>query len=358
VKADSCLVYTGSYSEAKDEGIEVFSFHLSSGALTKVGGASGVKNPSFLAIHPSHKYLYAVGETNEFSGKKVGAVAAFALDNKGVPTLLNAQSSEGQSPCHISIDKAGKNALVANYGSGHVAVVPIGEGGRLGTSSCVIHHEGSSVDKKRQEGPHAHSINLEPANKFAFAADLGLDKIMVYKFDAAKGTIAPNDPPSTAVPPGSGPRHFAFHPSGKFAYVCGEMSSTVIVFNYDADKGLLRELQVLSTLPQETKGNSTGETQVSPDGKHVYVSNRGHNSLAVFDVDEATGKLKAAGHCPTGGKSPRNFGIDPSGKWLIAANEDSDNVVVFKMDVKRGMPSPTGHEVQISKAACVKFLVK
>jgi 6-phosphogluconolactonase len=358
VKADSCLVYTGSYSDAKHGGIQVFSFDLLSGALTNVGSASGVKNPSFLAIHPSHKSLYAVSETNEFSGEKVGSVAAFALDNKGVPTLLNPQSSEGQAPCHITIDKAGKNALVANYGSGHVAVLPIGEDGKLGPSSCVIHHEGSSVDKKRQEGPHAHSINLDPANKFAFAADLGLDKIMVYKFDTAKGTIAPNDPPSTAVPPGSGPRHFAFHPSGKIAYVCGEMSSTVIVFNYDADKGLLRELQVLSTLLRETKGNSTGETQVSPDGKHVYVSNRGHNSLAVFDVDDATGKLEAAGHCPAGGKSPRNFGIDPSGKWLIAANEDSGNVVVFKIDVKSGMLSPTGHEVQVSKAACVKFLVK
>ena len=357
-KADSCLIYTGSYSEAKDDGIQVFSLNLSSGALTKVGGTSGVKNPSFLAIHPSKKFLYAVSETNEFSGKKVGAVAAFALDDKGVPTLLNAQSSEGLAPCHISVDKAGKNALVANYGSGHVAVVPIGFDGKLGAPTCVIHHEGTSVDKNRQEGPHAHSINLDPANKFAFAADLGLDKIMVYKFDGAKGTITPNDPPAVAVPPGSGPRHFAFHPSGKYAYACGEMTSTVIAFAYDADKGVLREQQVLSTLPQETKGNSTAETQVSPDGRHVYVSNRGHNSVAVFDVDEATGKLKAAGHCPTGGKTPRNFGIDPSGKWLIAANEDSGNVVVFKIDAKSGMPSPAGHEVQVSKAVCVKFLVK
>jgi 6-phosphogluconolactonase len=355
---DSCLVYTGSYTEAKDEGIQVFILDLSSGALTKVGGASGVKNPSFLAIHPSKRFLYAVGETSEFSGKRVGAVAAFALDDKGVPTLLNAQSSGGQGPCHISVDEAGKNALVANYGSGHVAVVPIDEDGKLGAPSCAIHHEGTSVDKKRQEGPHAHSINLDPANKFAFAADLGLDKILVYKFDRAKGTIAPNDPPSTAVPPGSGPRHFAFHPSGKYAYACGEMTSTVIAFAYDADKGVLREQQVLSTLPQEMKGNSTAETQVSPDGRHVYVSNRGHNSVAVFDVDEATGKLKAAGHCPTGGKTPRNFGIDPSGKWLIAANQDSGNLVVFKIDAKSGMPSPAGHEVQVSKAVCVKFLVK
>jgi 6-phosphogluconolactonase len=181
---------------------------------------------------------------------------------------------------------------------------------------------------------------------------------MVYKFDGANGTIVPNDPPAVAVPPGSGPRHFAFHPSGKCAYACGEMTSTVIAFAYDADKGALKVQQVLSTLPQETKGNSTAEILVSPDGRHVYVSNRGHNSVAVFAVDESTGKLKAAGHCPTGGKTPRNFGIDPSGKWLIAANQDSNNVVVFKIDATNGMPSPAGHEVQVSKAVCVKFLVK
>jgi 6-phosphogluconolactonase len=357
-KADSCLVYFGSYCEAQDEGIQVFSFDLSSGALTKVGGVSGVKNPSFLAIHPSKKFLYTVSETNEFSGKNVGAVVAFALDDKGVPTRVNAQSSEGQAPCHISLDRAGKNALVANYGNGSVAVLPIGEDGKLGAPSCSIQHEGKSVDKQRQEGPHAHAINLDPANRFALAADLGLDKILVYEFDGAKGTIAPNDPPAAAVPPGSGPRHFAFHPSGKYAYACGEMTSTVIAFTYDAGNGVLTEQQVLSTLPQETKGNSTAEIQVSPDGRHVYVSNRGHNSVAVFRVDETTGKLAAAGHCPTGGKTPRNFGIDPSGKWLIAANQESGNVVVFKIDAKSGMPSPVGHEVQVSKAVCVKFLVR
>jgi 6-phosphogluconolactonase len=295
---------------------------------------------------------------DEFSGKNVGAVVAFALDDKGVPALLNAQSSEGQGPCHISVDKAGKNALVANYSSGHVAVVPIGEDGKLGAPSCAIHHEGTSVDKNRQASPHAHSINLDSANKFALAADLGLDKIMVYKFDGVKGTITPHDPLAVDVPPGSGPRHFAFHPSGRYAYACGEMTSTVIAFTYDADKGILKEQQVLSTLPQETKGNTTAEIQVSPDGRHVYVSNRGHNSVAVFDVDETTGKLTAAGHSPTGGKTPRNFGIEPSGKWLIAANQDSGTVVVFKIDAKSGMPSPAGHEVQVPKAVCVKFLVK
>lgn len=353
-----CLVYLGSYCAANDEGIQVFRLDRSSGALTKIGGTSGVKNPSFLAIHPSKEFLYAVSETDEHSGKNAGAVVAFALDDKGVPTFLNAQSSEGQTPCHISVDKSGKNLLVANYGSGHVAVLPISEDGKLGAASCAIHHEGMSVNKDRQEGPHAHAINLDPANRFALAADLGIDKIVVYKFDAAKGMITPNDPPAVTVPPGSGPRHFAFHPSGKYAYACGELTSTVIAFTYDAQNGILKKQQVLSTLPQETKGNSTAEIQVSPDGRHVYVSNRGHNSVAVFRVNEATGKLTAAGHCFTGGKTPRNFGIDPSGKWLIAANQESGNVVVFEIDATSGMPSPTGHEVPASRAVCVKFLVK
>jgi 6-phosphogluconolactonase len=355
---ETCLVYTGSYSDPKNEGIQVFSLDLSSGALTKVGGATGVKNPSFLAIHPSKKFIYAVGETDEFAGKKVGAVAALVLDAKGVPMLLNAQSSEGRGPCYVAVDKAGKHALVANYSSGSVAVLPIGEDGKLGAPSCSVQHKGSSVDKGRQEGPHAHSINLDPMNRFAFAADLGLDKILVYRFNGLEGTIVANDPPAADVPPGSGPRHFAFHPKGMYAYACGEMTSTVIAFSYNPEKGVLTQLQVLSTLPEPVKGNSTAETQVSPDGKFVYVSNRGHNSIAIFEVDQATGKLTAKGHCPTGGKIPRNFGIDPSGAFLIAANQDSNNIVVFKIDPKTGMPSPTGHQAEVPKPVCVRFLVK
>jgi 6-phosphogluconolactonase len=333
----------------------VFKLDRTTGELTHVGGAPGTSNPSFLAIHPSKKFIYAACEAG-----KVGSVASFSLDDQGVPTFMNTQPSEGSGPCFVAVDKAGKNVLTANYGSGSVACIPIGEDGKLSPPSSSVQHKGSSVNKSRQEGPHAHSINLDAANRFAFAADLGLDKILVYKFDPAKGMLIPNDPPATDVPPGSGPRHFAFHPSGKYAYACGEMSMTVIAFTYDAEKGILKEQQVLSTLPEgaERKGTSTAETQVSPDGKHVYVSNRGHNTIAVFAVDEATGKLTAVGHCPSGGKTPRNFGIDPSGKFLIAAHQDSGNVVVFRIDEKTGMPSPAGHEVAVPKAVCVKFLVK
>jgi len=356
-QAGSCLVYTGSYSDAKAEGIQVFRLDLKTGALTKVGGASGVANPSFVALHPGGKFLYAVGETSEFAGKKVGAVAAFSLDDKGVPTFMNAQSSEGQGPCHITVDRLGKHALVANYGSGSVACLPIEEDGKLAASSSSVQHKGSGANKSRQAGPHAHSINPDPMGRYVVAADLGLDKILVYRFDSIKGTLLANEPPAADVPAGSGPRHFAFHPSSRWAYACGEMTSTVIAFTYNPERGVLEQMQVLSTLPGEVKGNSTAETQVSPDGKFVYVSNRGHDSVAVFAVDEATGKLKAVGHCPTGGKTPRNFGIDPSGAFLIAANQGSNNVVVFKIDPKTGMPSPAGHEVQVPKPVCVKFLV-
>jgi len=354
-KADTVLVYIGSYADAKADGVHVFKLDMATGALTKVGGASGAGNPSFVAIHPSKKFIYAACEAG-----KVGSVASYSLDDQGVPTLMNTQPSEGSGPCFVAVDKAGKNVLTANYGSGSVACIPIGADGKLAPPSSSVQHKGTSVNKSRQEGPHAHSINLDAANKFAFACDLGLDKVLVYKFDGEKGTLTPNDPPATDVPPGSGPRHFAFHPSGKYAYACGEMSMTVIAFTYDADKGVLKEQQVLGTLPEgaDRKGTSTAETQVSPDGKHVYVSNRGHNTIAVFAVDEATGKLKAAGHFPSGGKTPRNFGIDPSGQFLIAAHQDSNNVVVFKLDAKTGMAAAAGHEVSVPKPVCVKFLVK
>jgi len=353
---EKMTVYVGSYADIKADGIHQFTLDMATGALTKAGGTSGVANPSFVAISPDHKHLYAIGEVGSFAGKKGGAVSSFSIDEKtGALTLINQQSSGGDGPCFITADRAGKCVLVANYGGGSVESIPVTDG-KLGEPGTFIQHQGSSVNKGRQSEPHAHSINVSPDNRFAFAADLDLDKILVYKLDAEKGTMTPNDPPFAEIPPGSGPRHFAFHPSGKFAYVCGEMTSTVHAMTYDADKGVLKVVQSLSTLPNEVKGNSTAETQVHPSGKWVYVSNRGHNSVAVFKVDQATGHLTAAGHQSTGGKTPRNFGIDPTGKYLIAANQDSGNVVVFEIDEKTGMPKPTGHEVAVPKPVCVKFL--
>ena len=351
---ESISVYVGSYAKAEDNGIHHFKVDTASGALTAAGGASGVANPSFVAVSPDKKFLYAIGETG---GKKGGAVASFSIDEKtGALTKLSESNSGGAGPCYVTADKSGKVVLVANYSGGSIASLPVSADGKLSEPATFVQHTGSSVNKGRQGEPHAHSINVSPDNKFALAADLGLDKILVYRLDAENGTMKANDPAFGELPPGSGPRHLAFHPSAKYVYVCGEMTSTVHAYAWDGEKGSLALLQSLSTLPEPVKGNSTAECQVHPSGKFVYVSNRGHNSIAVFKVDEATGKLTAAGHCPTGGKTPRNFCVDPSGQILIAANQDSNNVVVFKIDAATGMPKATGHEVSVPKPVCVKFL--
>ncbi len=352
--ADTMSVYVGSYAKASDPGIHHFTLDLSSGALTAAGSTAGVANPSFVSISPDKKFLFAIGESG---GKKGGAVVSFAIDEKtGALKQVSESVSGGSGPCYVTADKTGKVVLVANYGGGSVASLPVSADGKLAEPATFVQHAGSSVNKGRQGEPHAHSINVSPDNKFAFAADLGLDKVLIYKLDAEKGTMTANDPAFVEIPPGSGPRHFAFHPSAKYAYVCGEMTSTVHAMTYDAAKGELKVIQSLSTLPEPVKGNSTAECQVHPSGKFVYVSNRGHDSIAVFQVDEATGKLTAAGHAPSGGKTPRNFCVDPTGKILIAANQGSDNVVVFKIDEKTGMPHPAGHEVKVPKPVCVKFL--
>lgn len=354
------LAYFGTYTNGgKSKGIYCYRFDLASGKLTAAGVTEGIKNPSFLTIHPSGKFLYAVSEVSE-GGKPTGAVSAFAVDRKsGKLTPLNHQSSEGAGPCHVSVDKTGKCVLVANYGGGSVASLPLADDGSLKAAASAIQHEGSSVDKSRQAGPHAHSINVSPDNRFAFAADLGLDKVLIYKLDPAKGTITANSPAHAATPPGGGPRHFAFHPSGRFAYVCNEMKSSVTAFTYDAEKGELTSVQTITTLPadkQDLKGNSTAEIQVHPSGKFVYCSNRGHNSLAIFSIDEKTGQLTAAGHQSTFGSTPRNFGIDPTGHYVIACNQNTDNVAVLRVDPSTGKLSQVGDLVNIPAPVCVKFL--
>ena len=359
-KPEKLLVYFGTYTRGESKGIYCYELDLASGKLTEVGATSGVTNPSFLAIHPSGKFLYAVSEVAE-GEKKVGAVTAFALDRKtGALTKLNYQGSGGAGPCHVAVDKTGKVALVANYGGGSVESIPISEDGQLKAPASVIQHKGEVALAKRQGGPHAHSINVDAGNRFAFAADLGLDKILVYKLDAEKGTLTPHDPPFAKVKDGSGPRHFAFHPSGKFAYACEEITSEVTAFTYDAAKGVLTDIQTLSTLPADYKmpGNSTAEVQVHPSGKFVYVSNRGHDSLAIFRVDESTGKLTAAGHAPSGGKTPRNFGIDPTGTYVLAANQATGNVIVLRVDQETGALKPTGASIEIPAPVCVKFLAR
>jgi 6-phosphogluconolactonase len=313
-------------------------------------------SPSFLAIHPTGQVLYAVGESGG------GSVSAFALDRKtGTLKFLNRQSSGGGGPCHLVVDNSGKNVLAANYGGGSAVVLPIAANGSLLESSSFVQHKGSSVNKSRQEAPHAHSINLDQANRFAFVADLGLDKVLIYRFDAAKGTITPNDPPAVDVAPGAGPRHFAFHPNGKNAYVINELDLTVTVFVYDPARGVLKPRQTITTLPagvKDRKGMSTAEVVVHPSGKFLYGSNRGHDSIAIFRIDEATGELKAAGHQGDKIKTPRNFAIDPIGRYLLAANQNGHSICVFAIDPQSGALTMVGEPVAVPSPVCVRFLAK
>lgn len=357
-QAVELLVFIGTYTGGESKGIYVSRLDLKTGKLSPAELAAETVNPSFLAIHPARKFLYAVGEISDFNGGKAGAVSAFALDAKsGKLAALNQQASGGAGPCHLVVDAAGKNVLVANYGGGSVACLPIQADGNLKPASSVIQHKGSGGDPRRQQGPHAHSINLDAANRFACAADLGLDKVLVYAFDAEHGKLAPNDPPAADLEPASGPRHFAFHPTGKFAYVINEMKLTVTAFAYDADRGVLTTLQTISTLPGKIEnGYSTAEVQVHPSGKFLYGSNRGHDTIAVFAIDQTTGKLTAVEHESTQGKTPRNFGIDPTGQYLLACNQNSHTIAVYRIDPKTGELSPTGQLLKAPSPVCVKMI--
>lgn len=356
--AGQLTVYVGTYTRGDSEGIYVYRMDLATGRMKRVGLAGGIENPSFLALHPNGRFLYAVSEVSNTDGRRTGAVSAFALDPQtGLPNRLNHQPSEGAGPCHLVVDRDGRAVLVANYGTGNVAVLPIREDGSLGPATDVEQHEGSSVNPRRQAGPHAHSINVDPANRFAVAADLGIDKLLIYRFHAEGGTLTPNDPPFARVKPGAGPRHFDFHPGGQFAYVINELHSTVTAFSYDAQSGRLETLQTVSTLPDDFEGdNTTAEIQVHPSGRFLYGSNRGHDSIAIFAVDPKTGRLSPVGHEPTQGKTPRNFGIDPTGTYLLAANQTTDEIAVFRIDPETGRLAPTGEIVEVPTPVCVKFL--
>ncbi len=350
------MVYIGTYTKTEEQGIHWLKLDMESGKLTAVGKLAGQKNPSFLAIHPNKKFLYAVNEIGNYKGEKAGGVSAYSIDPKsGALTFINQQSSKGGAPCHLVLDASGRDVLVANYTGGSVASLPISRKGRLRKASSFIQHEGSSVLKPRQAAPHGHSINVSPGNKFAVAADLGLDKVLIYHFEAKGGKLTPAG--FAKLAPGAGPRHFAFHPNGKFAYVINEITLTVTVFAWDEAKGKLSELQTITTLPvKRGKGMSTAEVQVHPSGKFLYGSNRGHNTIAVFSIDQKTGKLEAVQHQSTLGKTPRNFGLDPTGKFLVAANQSSGDIFTFRIDQSTGELRATGHSVKIPMPVCVKFL--
>ena len=350
------LVYVGTYTRTEEQGIHWLRLDMDTGKLTAAGKLAGQKNPSFLAIHPNKKFLYAVNEIGNFKGEKAGGVSAYAIDPySGALTFLNQQSSKGGAPCHLVVDATGRNVLVANYTGGSVASLPIAKNGRLRQASAFVQHHGSSVLVPRQSAPHGHSINVSPGNQFAVAADLGLDKVLVYGFDAKKGTL--KEAGFVKVVPGAGPRHFAFHPNGKFGYVINEITLTVTAFAWNEGQGKLAELQTISTLPGErSKGMSTAEVRVHPSGKFLYGSNRGHNTIAVFAIDQKTGKLKAVQHQSTLGKTPRNFNLDPTGKFLVAANQSSGDIFTFHINQETGALKPTGHSVKVPLPVCVKFL--
>ena len=354
------LFYVGTYTQdgSKSKGIYAYRFDPATGESTPLGLAAETTNPSFVAIHPNGRFLYAVNELGNYQGPNSGGVSAFSIDRQtGKLTFLNEVRSRGADPCYIIVDKAGKNVLVANYTGGSIAVFPIDDSGKLGEASAFVQHTGHGADPKRQEGPHAHSIDLSPDNRLAFVDDLGLDELLVYKFDSSKGTLTSNDPPAIKLDPGSGPRHFALHPSGKFAYVVAEMASTVTALFVDLKTGKQQRLQTLSTLPQDFKGeNDDAEVEIHPSGKFLYTSNRGHDSIAVFAIDPKKGTLTKVDDVPTQGKIPRSFEIDPTGHFLLAENSKSDNIVVFRIDQNTGRLTPTGHKVEVGSPVCVKFL--
>lgn len=349
--------YVGTYTNKGSKGIYLYKFNSASGKLESIGLAAETPNPTFLAVHPNRKYLYAANEIGNFKGTKAGSISAFSIDSAtGKLTALNSVSSQGGGPAHVTVDRSGKFVLAANYGGGSVAVLPISADGSLGEATSFIQHSGSSVNKSRQGAPHAHSVNMSPDNKFAIVADLGLDKILVYRFDQERGTLKPNDPPSVSSAPGAGPRHFSFHPNGKFAYSINEMQSTVTVFDWDAGRGVLTEKQTVTTLPTGFSGqSSTAEVLVHPNGKFLYGSNRGDDSIAVFAIG-SDGKLTQVEIVPAQVKTPRNFIIHPGGEYLFAEGQNSDKIVLFKLDLKTGRLTPAGTSVDVAAPVCIRFV--
>lgn len=353
------LVYVGTYTGAKStsKGIYAFRFDEKTGALTPLGLVAETRSPSFLALHPSGKFLYAVNEVNDVGEEKGGSVSAFTIDRAtGALTLLNTQPTRGAHPCHLTLDRHGRHLLVANYSGGNLAVLPVSADGRLSPPVQVVQHSGSGPNAQRQKGPHAHSIDIDADNGFAISSDLGADRLFVYRYDGAAGRLTPATPAAVPASPGAGPRHFAFQPDEKFGFAINELTSTLTSYSWDG-RGALAPLGSVSTLPEGAvvPGNSTAEVRVHPAGRFVYGSNRGHDSIAVFQVG-ATGALTLVEHEPTRGKTPRNFTIDPTGQWLVAANQGTDTLAVFRIDEKTGTLTAVGPLAEVGTPVCVLFV--
>ena len=351
------LMYVGTYTRETSAGIYAYRFDSESGTAEEIGLVAEMREPSFLALHPTGRYLYAVSETDDFDEGGSGSVVSFRVSaNSGALTKLNEVSSRGGWPCHLNVDPSGRMLIVANYKGGNIASFPINDDGSLGEASSFFQHEGSSVHE-RQDQPHAHSADFSADGRFAFFSDLGLDQVKTYQADPAAGTLAPHDQPSVSVEAGSGPRHFALHPGGQSAYGLNELASTVTVYDYDAETGALNVAQTVSTLPEGFEGeNYTAEIYVHPSGKFVYASNRGHDSIAIFAIDPSTWRLTPKEQVATNGNWPRNFSFSPDGRYLLVANQNSDNIVVFALDEVTGALTPTGIDLSIDAPVCLLFL--
>lgn len=342
----------GTYTSGKSEGIYVYRFNSQTGEFSYVSKAAA-SNPSYLAVSPDEKFVYAI---NEDASDK-GSISAFAFNKEnGSLQPLNKQSAGGDHPCHVAIDKAGKWVVSSNYSGGNFSILPVGKDGSLQPALQTIQHEGTSVDKKRQDKPHVHSANFSPDDKFLFVQDLGIDKIMAYAVDPATGKLSPAPTPFTTTTPGSGPRHFDFHPNGRYAYLMEEMSGNVTAYQYK--KGQLKQFQTISAIPAGYTGPvGSADIHVSPDGRFLYASNRGEsNTIAIFSIDKKTGKLTIAGHQSTLGKTPRNFNFDPSGNFLLVANQNSHNIVIFKRDPATGLLQETGKQIEVGNPVCIKWI--
>jgi len=348
-------IYIGTYGSGPGKGIYTALFDTKTGKLSAPELAAEARSPSFLALHPNGNFLYAVGEVDNFEGKNTGIVSSYQIEKtSGKLTLNNQQSSGGAGPCHLAVDRNGLCLLTANYGSGSVASYAIAGDGILSAPVSVIQHQGSSINPSRQQGPHAHFITADRDNFQALACDLGLDQVLLYGLDASEATLTRQRPPAINLPPGSGPRHLVFHPKRDWVYVVNELNSTVS--SLIPEQGHLAVRESVSTLPDGFKGqNSCAEIQIHPSGSHLYASNRGHDSVAIFAVDKKTGLLERRGHQATGGKTPRFFAFDPAGRWLLAANQDSNNIVVFRVDQKTGLLQPANQTLTVPSPVCVVF---
>jgi 6-phosphogluconolactonase len=357
VRARELPLYVGTYTSGKSEGIYLYRLSLGDGSLRRVGVTRGVNNPSYLTLDRARRFLYAVEETEEFEGEKSGAVSAFAVDRRdGSLRFINRQPSKGGAPCYLIADNTGRFVLVANYLGGNVAVLPVLKGGGLGKATEVEQDSGSGPNRERQEGPHAHCVQLDASNRHAYACDLGTDKLMAYDFDARHGTLTPSALPSVSLKPGAGPRHLTFDRAGRHVYVLNELDSTVTAFARTPRSGALRELKTYPTLPADFRGENTGaDIHLTPDGRFLYCSNRGHDHIAHFRVNARTGALNVAGHTPTGGKTPRNFAVDPTGQFLLVANQRSDSIVTFRIDASTGALEATGRATEVPSPVCLKL---